>query len=601
VPAISLLAISPSNVLVVYNSQRTASQAVRDYYTQKRPGVLSFDLNDSTLLPGTISYADFASKIRNPIRSHLNTNALSQQIEVLVLTKDIPHRVQNLDLAAPNAGDNPFNTYYFGDPNDPNNNGGNATFASVDSELTLLQFDLESGEANGTFDSFADNAVNNPFFDSTTAFSSFSRAGITAPDRSFYIEGTYDWWRLYSTVRQGRFTFKGIPLDAGHIYLTARLDAETVDDVKAMIDRAQDIRLRTDVDAILFDSNGRTGTNPFVDDPAPPFQLYYPLYSTLTAIDDYAEAQSALVGAWNQFIWDDDSANFLIGNSPVISSSNFIINRGPVAHLSSYGVNHGGSGSKRDYLFTYEGQLVDGASWIAYESYAAQGLGGVALSRQQGQVEEWIASGGTFAMGNVWEPYTIGIPRSAIFLDRFLNRGWTYVEAAWASMLQLSWCVVVIGDPLATANITQADAYDSWIFGQTGTTPDVDATSAFNADFETDGLFNGLEYVLGLDTTEADANSPRIPSIQGSTGNFAFQFTGADPFPENLILNVEATDDLTVADWPVIATRDSSGSWSGSATVSETTTANGTEIGISEPSLNNEPQRFYRLEVQQTP
>lgn len=588
VSTLTVHGLSETNVLVVYNSENLDSQEVHDYYKSIRTGVLSFDLDDSSILPGTISYADFASKIRNPIRSHLNNNDLEETVHVIVLTKGLPHRIQNLDTADPDAGDNPFNSYY-GD--------GNATFASVDSELTLLQFDLDSGEVNGSYDSIADNAVNNPYFGATSRFNSYSRSDITDNTRAFTRSGSvYGWWRLYSTRRGGRALDQ--PVDAGHIYLTARLDAETVDDVKAMIDRAQSIQLRTDVDALLLDSNGNTGTTPFAQDA--PLQLYYPLYSSIV-IDDYAEAQNTFASTWNQFLWDDDSSNFLIGNNPVIGNAAFIINTGPVAHLSSYGVNHGGSGNKRDYLFTYSGQLVNGASWIAYESYAAQGLGGVALSRQQAQVEEWIQAGGTFAMGNVWEPYTLGIPRSEIFLDRFLNQGFTYVEAAWASILQLSWQIVVIGDPLATATVTQAAPFDLWIFEQTGTTPDVDSDTAFTADFEGDGLTNGLEYTFDLSATTTDTNSATLPSISGTAGNFTYQFTAAEPFPENVILSIEATDELTVQNWPIIASRASDGTWTGSASVVETETGSGTRVELTEPALSSEVQRFYTLKAEPAP
>ena len=580
VSTLAVHGLSETNVLVVYNSENLDSQEVHYYYKSIRTGVASFDLDDSSILPGTISYADFASKIRNPIRSHLNNNDLEETVHVIVLTKGLQHRIQNLDTADPDAGDNPFNSYY-GD--------GNATFASVDSELTLLQFDLDSGEANGLLDSFADNAINNPYFNTTSRFNSFSRNDITDGTRTFTIEGSYTWWRLYSTRLRGLRRVLDEQLDAGHIYLTARLDAETVEDVKAMIDRAQSINYRSDVDAALFDSNSSNS-----------LQIYNPLYDNTVVIDDYAEAQTTLSANWGQFNWNNND-NFLIGNNPVIGNAAFSINTGPVAHLSSYGVNHGGSGNKRDYLFTYSGQLVNGASWIAYESYAAQGLGGEALSRDQAQVEEWIQAGGTFAMGNVWEPYTFGIPRSEIYLDRFLNQGFTHVEAAWASILQLSWQIVVIGDPLATATVTQAAPFDLWIFEQTGTTPDVDSDTAFTADFEGDGLTNGLEYTFDLSATTTDTNSATLPSISGTTGNFTYQFTAAEPFPENVILSIEATDELTVQNWPIIASRASHGTWTGSASVVETETGSGTRVELTEPALSSEVQRFYTLKAEPAP
>ena len=64
--------IREDQVLVIYNSRgadsdgsgRSDGQDVFEYYKTSRPGVLGFDLNDPTLLPGDINYADFVTKVR---------------------------------------------------------------------------------------------------------------------------------------------------------------------------------------------------------------------------------------------------------------------------------------------------------------------------------------------------------------------------------------------------------------------------------------------------------------------------------------------------------------------------------------------------------
>ncbi|MGB0742898.1 MAG: hypothetical protein ACPGSB_00095, partial [Opitutales bacterium] len=211
------VALQENNLLVVYNSQSADSQEVHDYYKTVRPNVLSLDLNDASALAPTISYADFALRIRDPIRAHLNTNNLEEQIHVIVLTKDIPHRIQSLDLQNANIGDS-------GGGIVPPYNNGNATFASVDSELTLLQLDLETGENGGSMDSAADRAVINPFFDSSARFNTFSRSEIASNNLSFTqqnVPGYGTWWRLQE--RQNRII--SMPSSPGNIYLTARLDA----------------------------------------------------------------------------------------------------------------------------------------------------------------------------------------------------------------------------------------------------------------------------------------------------------------------------------------------------------------------------------------
>jgi len=575
-------AISESNVLVVYNSTDSTSAAIKDYYLTKRSNVLTFDLNDSSLGPGNISYAEFISKIRTPIRSYLNTNSLEETVQVLVLTKNLPHRIQSLDLTNPNIGDNAQQTVAA-------YNLGNMTSASVDSELTLLQFDLETGENAGEYDSDADNAIYNPFFDETTHFANFDRSSITISSRAFYREGYYDWWRLYSTT--GRFNRQGSPQDAGHIYLTARLDAATLDDVKNMIDRAQDIVFRKDIDAILLDSDGKTGATPFKL--GTPLQIYISQFSS-TTIDDYAEVVSTLSADWAQLKWNNNSS-FLTGNSTPISYTPTIKIKGPVAHLHSYGVNHTDSNASiRDYLATFNGQLVNGASFSAYESFGARGLGGLSNS-SQAQVEEWISAGGTFATGPVWEPFTFGISRSEIFLDRFLNQGFTYVEAAWASILQLSWQTVVLGDPLATATVTTASPYDQWIFSNTGVTPDINGSATFDTDLDLDGLSNGIEYLLDLDPGNSDTNSQNLPKLLIEDGDQFFVFTLADPVPTEATVSVEMSTTLAANDWTTIATRSQAGTWSSSATVLEVNTINGKEIEITDNLVITTSNRFYRI------
>jgi hypothetical protein len=266
-----------------------------------------------------------------------------------------------------------------------------------------------------------------------------------------------------------------------------------------------------------------------------------------------------------------------------------------VAHLHSYGVNHTGSNSSiRDYLATFNGQLVNGASFSAYESFGARGLGGLS-NFGQAQVEEWISAGGTFATGPVWEPFTLGISRSEIFLDRFLNQGFTYVEAAWASILQLSWQTVVLGDPLATATVTTGSPYDQWIFSNTGVTPDINGSATFDTDLDLDGLSNGIEYLLDLDPGNSDTNSQNLPKLLIEDGDQFFIFTLADPVPTEATVSVEMSTTLAANDWTTIATRSQAGTWSGSATVLEANTVNGKEIEITDNLVITTSNRFYRI------
>ena len=576
----TIRAIEETNVLVVYNSQSPDSQAVHDYYLGIRPAVRSFDLNDGSIITPTVSYADFATKIRGPIRAHLAANNLEETVQVIALTKDVPHRIQSLNLSAPNTGDSASAT-------ETAYNAGNANFASVDSELTLLQFDLDSGEGGGDMDSVADRAVINPFFDATDRFDSFSRSEISGSNLSFSeqtLPGYGSWWQLQ--LRENIIMSR--PADAGNIYLTCRLDADTVDDVKAIIDRAQQIAFRKSLDAIILDADNRSERLDSYLDP-----------NTLLTRTDYSAAASLMSSEWAR-VFADETDDFLTGAIDPIAFSGTTIINGPVAHLHSYGVNHHGNNSQlRDYLRTFGIQLPAGASFSAYESFGAVGLGGLG-NKGQAQVEEWLEAGGTFATGPVWEPFTFGILKSEIFLDRFMNDGFTYVEAAWAGVLQLSWQTVVIGDPLATANFQPASDYETWTFNQAGSTAYVDAKLAFDQDFDSDGLSNGYEFILGLDPAVRDTGSPRKLNFQFTEDGQTLTLTLDANHVSGASINLETSETLLSGSWSTIASRDPSTAWSGSASVTETLDGDTLEVSIVDPTASN-GKRFYRLAITEAP
>ncbi|MEM0964996.1 MAG: TIGR03790 family protein [Verrucomicrobiota bacterium] len=579
--AFSSSAITAENVLVVYNSEEPDSLEVFNYYTNARPGVLSLDLNDSSLLPGTVSYSDFGSKIRDPIRAHLNENDLSEDVMVIVLTKGIPHRIQDLDLENPNLGDSPQQaSAAYSDRN--------LTYASVDSELIFLQFDLDEGEQGGEMDSPADRAIYNPYFEETAPFSSFDRTDIKSDSSDFFQrDTTYNWWRGYETL-QFRVSAIEIPMDAGHIYLTARLDGETADDVKAMIDQAASITIRKQTDALLFDADGRS--DPLQDD-------RYPLDITFTPVDDYGEVDTLFSGEWSRVIVDR-TGSFLIGETNTVTFTPVTATTGPVAHLNSYGVNHSGSG-ERQYLSSFANQLVPGASFAAYESYGAAGLGGVTPPINQAQVEEWITAGGTFATGTVWEPFTFGISRSVIFLDGFFNHGLTYVEAAWSSIMQVSWQSVVLGDPLATATIIDAEPYYVWTLAELGTTPTVNSNAAEDADFESDRVPNGVEYGLDLNPAEFTSAIVEVSTGLSEQGPITLSFLLPETVPADVQIEVEANSGLESDGWSSVALRDTSGIWSGTALVEESVVAGGTLVQVTPPfSEEVDESGFFRLSIE---
>lgn len=59
-----------------------------------------------------------------------------------------------------------------------------------------------------------------------------------------------------------------------------------------------------------------------------------------------------------------------------------------------------------------------------------------------------LAKGATVTFGSVFEPYLEGTPDVGVFFGRWLNFGFTFGEAAYASMSVVSWMTTVVGDPL---------------------------------------------------------------------------------------------------------------------------------------------------------
>ncbi len=124
-----------------------------------------------------------------------------------------------------------------------------------------------------------------------------------------------------------------------------------------------------------------------------------------------------------------------------------------------------------------------------------------------------------------------------------------------------------------------------------------------SADPDHDGLTNGIEYALGLDPTNSSGSpfttgSQASPNLSGNPRVLTLSFTVPTTAPSGATLNVQQGTDLaSQGSWPIIATRNSSGTWTtyNNASIVLGTTANGrvpvTIIG-SQP-----PKAFMRVEV----
>jgi uncharacterized protein (TIGR03790 family) len=158
----------PDSVLIVVNQSSALSRKIGEYYAARRhvPAVNVCGLQAST--DEEISRGDFDGQISHPIQNYLRVHNLTEKILYIVTTAGVPLKVRG-------------------------SGGLSGDAASVDSELTLLYFDLH-GRSHALAAGIA-----NPFFGKT-----------------------------YLSFRHPDFP----------IYLVTRLAGYDFDDVKAIIDRA---------------------------------------------------------------------------------------------------------------------------------------------------------------------------------------------------------------------------------------------------------------------------------------------------------------------------------------------------------------------------
>ncbi|MBI1784242.1 TIGR03790 family protein [Candidatus Sumerlaeota bacterium] len=403
-------------MLLVYNRADPDSLAIRDHYVKARPGVMEFNLAAPKLVGRhTIPYAEFKATLRAPIRKFLISQPdLAQRIICIVLTKGIPHRIE--DTNRPETGDDAAAM------REEWLEKGDFTAASVDSELTLLWQDLDRGEKGGEFDSKADGFIANPYFGIHRPITDFNRGFIMTPkkfDERVKVGGESD-------QRQGGWDSSEarLPvarLEPGDIYLVTRLDGASREDVFAMIARARYLRPDKSKSAVILDAAARGDLDK----------------------GDYARTEAVLVkGGWR--VIRDATERFITGDELTT----------PVLAYASYGVNDMDSEASRSPGYIRRFKFTPGAIFNTLESFNGRDFGGAGdrPGREQTQLADFINAGVTFGIGNVWEPFSFTAASNEYLLDNFLNRGMCFAEAAYSSLRVLSWQQIVVGDPLAKVN-----------------------------------------------------------------------------------------------------------------------------------------------------
>ena len=138
----------------------------------------------------------------------------------------------------------------------------------------------------------------------------------------------------------------------------------------------------------------------------------------------------------------------------------------------------------------------------------------------------------------------------------FPNRTLTVAEAPLAVLPAIG-AGIHLGDNANQPLGPEPDAWRSAVFGADAGLP----SAAFDADYDRDGLPNGVEYALGGNATAPGPAELVVPGIAGS-GNATLSFHPDDAVSAHVTLEVEAGPGLRPPDWTTIARRPAGqGAW----------------------------------------
>lgn len=450
--------LAEDQVLVVYDSRVQDSREVAEFYagSAKVPGGMGGQpgvhprvraVNLATIGGGlscgsppciatpSINHLQFTTSFRDPLKNYLISQGVQRRVRCIVLTKGLPHRI--IDTDSVGVGDSPAGAA-------AEFNAGDATYASVDSELSLMMIDLIAGEVGGTGDSKADGMIVNPYWRSTQPITASRTLNIQSAKSITNLVGVGQIWRAGTGTAAANIA-------PGDIYLVGRLDGTTLADVQNSIARAQGIVLDENAGAFILDEGAGAGlqnnsdTDNEFDNDGP---------TQINGGDDYEQTRDLLIAdkrwlaANVRYDFAPGPSGFIVG--PLINFGGGIVVSQPVAHLGTLGNNHNGGcpgTAGMDYAasFTY----INGAVFNTLESFNGRALGGLTTLANQEQAADFLAAGGTLAIGNVNEPFSLSVADNLQIAQSFWLGNLTWIEAAYASLPVLSWQQTVLGDPLA--------------------------------------------------------------------------------------------------------------------------------------------------------
>ncbi|MGQ0628479.1 MAG: hypothetical protein ACT4PL_10325 [Phycisphaerales bacterium] len=448
--------LRPDQVLVVYDARIEGSREVAEYYAGSaavpggagglegaRKGVRAVNLatlGAEVMSPGSTTQGQFTTRLRDPLRQHMIAANLARAVRCIVLCKGLPHRINDSDN--PVVGDNPPVA-------EQELNSGDYNCASVDSELTLLWQNLSSGENGLPGDSVSDGLIVNPYARRALPISAFSTVNIRTT-KTFTPIGSPSGveWQANSGALSAQLT-------PGDIYLVCRLDGHTVADVRGAIDRARNIVVNTDTATFILDESNSNGTadngeNAELDNQGPP---------ELRAGDDYELTRDLLLAdrrfdpANVRYNALGGNANFFVGPRIEFDGLGIVV-RTPVLLLASEGANHSifqftPPTPAMGLMYASSFKFARGCVFNSIESANGRDFGGLGGNFGQAQCADFLAAGGTLAIGNVWEPFSVTVADNGPIVSNFLLGSLSWAEAAYAALPCLSFQQIVLGDPLA--------------------------------------------------------------------------------------------------------------------------------------------------------
>jgi uncharacterized protein (TIGR03790 family) len=371
--ASSPAAIGPANVLVLYNASSPDGLDLASYYAQIHPGVQLLGITGVSTAED-ITADDYLNLIRPQVLPVLNSS-----VSVIVATKGLPLRI-NVAESNPGSYTDPYGVAR------TVGSGWWKPYSSLESELTRI-------DEISTWQQMGDQTY-------------YSLTGATSRPQP----SCNPYYGVSAGFNPSKYAIAGY----GGLRLTARLDAFTVADAEAAIDRAQRAFVPRSSSYVVIDDDPAAGTDRMV-------QL----------------RDSGLTPKGQKFVYDNTAA--ALTTAP-----------GPVVGYVSHGIHGGGLNSgyiTNQLSFT----LGNGAVFDTHESYNAYSFRSGGNLGGQGLVAEWLKIGGTAGIGNVQEPLNgTNYEANEDQLFKMLLSGYTWGEAAWSSLRQLSYVNTVVGDPLMT-------------------------------------------------------------------------------------------------------------------------------------------------------